>query len=128
MKALLGPRVRGSIASSIAHIALVPGVIVALEGCLVFIRQVREWVKTGVWIPRPVFDSLHKYLGVEHPEASGTAVQKIADLLLRAPLSLSLILLGFLLAVGTARIVTFVLHHFDLAPADEILPDPEFPI
>jgi len=128
MKALFGPRVRGSIARSIAHTALAPGVIVILEGCLVFIRQVREWVKTGVWISRPVFETLHRYFDLQYPLISGNAVQKIANLLLSAPLSLSLILLGLLLTLGTARIVASVLHHLDLRLADVSVSDPEYPI
>jgi hypothetical protein len=60
--------------------------------------QLRQWLQFGIWIPITVLDAMYE-LDFGYPRFKWIGVQKIADYVIAAPLSIAVILLAVALAL-----------------------------
>jgi hypothetical protein len=60
--------------------------------------QLLQWLQFGIWIPITVLDVMHE-LEFDYPRFKWIGVQKIADYLIAAPLSIAILLLAVALAL-----------------------------
>jgi hypothetical protein len=60
--------------------------------------QLLQWLQFGIWIPIRVLDAMHE-LDFDYPRFKWIGVQKIADYVIAAPLSVAILLLAVALAL-----------------------------
>src|SRR5258707_758795 len=60
--------------------------------------QLLKWLQFGIWLPITVLDAMHE-LDFAYPRFRWIGVQKIADYVIAAPLSVAVILLAVALAL-----------------------------
>ncbi len=70
--------------------------IIWLSGPAVLTYQSYTWLKNGGWPPLTLWDGLHYISYHPYPHAEWIGVQKIVDLLMMCPLSISLLVIASL--------------------------------